>query len=115
MLNINGNKVIFSTSFMMSKGDNVVLTPPDVAGLTVKIVSDKLNSEWPPGWPDFVRRHAENQMICEVPFMIGTDDFAADFYGEQFVSAEGPLNCRVSGHRAGSYMLVHVDIHQQSF
>jgi hypothetical protein len=115
MLNINGNKVIFSASFMMAKGDNVLLAPPDIAGLTVKIVADKLESEWPAGAPDFIRRHAENQMICEVPFVVGTADFAADFNGDQFVSAQGPVNCRVSGHRAGAYMLVHVDIHQHGF
>lgn len=115
MLEINGNQVILSTSFMMAKGDNVLLTPPDVAGLTVRIVADKFESEWPPGMPDFIRRHAENQMICEVPFVKGTADFAADFHGDQFVTAKGPLNCRISGHRAGSHMLVHVDIHQHSF
>jgi hypothetical protein len=54
-------------------------------------------------------------MICEVYFVTGTADFSADFFGEQFVTLKGPLNCRVSGHRAGGYMLVDVDIHQKSF
>jgi len=112
MLKINGNEVIFSTSFLMAKGDNVVLAVPEAPGFSVVIVSEKFESEWPPGAPSFIARHLVNQIIGEVPFVQGAADFDTEFRSPQFLSAKGPLNCRVSGHRAGSRMLVHVDIHQ---
>jgi hypothetical protein len=71
MLKINGNEIVFSASFMMARGDEVELTPAGIAGLSVKIVANRLDGEIPPGTPDFIRRHAENQMICDVPFMPG--------------------------------------------
>ena len=101
---------------MMAKGDNVVLSPSEIGGRRIRIVASRLESEIPPGSPPFIQRHSENEMICEAYFVQGTGDFAADYLGDKlmplFVNDKGSINCRITGRRAGSYMLVHLDIYQ---
>lgn len=113
MLKINGKEVIYSTSFVMAKGDEVVLTPPGVIARSIKIVAPQEASAIGEGKEGFYADESDlTQSVITVPFA-DKGYFVVELEKGQLASTKGPLSCRIAGYTLGATaMLVHFDLHE---
>lgn len=113
MLKINGNEVIYSTSFVMKKGDEVVLTPPGVIGRSIKIVAPQDASAIGDGKQGFHADESDVHLsVITVPFA-DKGMFVVGLEQGQLCTVKGPLSCRIAGDAlGGNAMLVHFDLHE---
>jgi hypothetical protein len=113
MLKINGKEVIYSTSFVMEKGDDVVLNPPGVIGRSIKIVAPQNASAIGEGTQGFAADESDlAQSVITVPFA-DKGNFVVELKDGQLASKKGPLSCRIAGYTLGARaMLVHFDLHE---
>jgi hypothetical protein len=113
MLKINGKDVIYSTSFVMKKGDDVVLTPPGVIGRSIKIVAPQDATAIGSGKEGFHADESDVHLtVLTVPF---ADDghFVVELEQGQLCTVKGQLSCRIAGYTlGGNAMLVHFDLHE---
>lgn len=117
MLKIGGRDVIYSNSFLMLRGEEVVLTPPGVIGRSIKIIATTDASADTPLDEAFLVDESDVRMsVLTVPFCGAKRGFAVEFEDGQLMTATGRLNVRMSGRASGPvFMEVHVNLLETKF
>ncbi len=113
MLKIGGKEVIYSKSFVMKKGEEVLMTPPGVIGRSIKIVATQDATTFGPGTQAFSADESNVYLtVINLPFA-NQGQFVVELERGQLASEKGPLSCRISGFTLGdTAMLVHFDLHE---